>query len=95
MSDLLPRAGKGVKPETIRVQMLGPLRLTLRIEVCAVPFPPDGSQEAFWCFLLNEFPQLRAMRTAIRLVRNDQFLLADEKLEPGDEVALVPPVSGG
>jgi hypothetical protein len=95
MSDLLPRTGKGVKPETIRVQMLGPLRLTLRIEVCAVPFPPDGSQEAFWCSLLNEFPQLQPMRTAIRLVRNDQFLLPDEKLEPGDEVALVPPVSGG
>jgi hypothetical protein len=95
MSDLLPRAVIGVQPETIRVLMLGPLRLTLRVEVCAVPCPPDGSQEAFWCSLLKEFPQLQAMRAAIRLVRNDQFLLSDEKLEPGDEVALVPPVSGG
>jgi ThiS family len=95
MSDLLPQTGEGVQPETIRVLMLGPLRLALRIEVCAVPFPPDGSQEAFWCSLLNEFPQLRAMRASIRVVRNDRFLLSDEKLEPGDEVALVPPVSGG
>jgi molybdopterin converting factor small subunit len=95
MSDLLPQAGKGARPETIRVVMLGPLRLTLRVEVCALPFPPDGSQEALWSSLLNEFPQLRAMRAAIRLVREDRFLLSGEKLEPGDEVALVPPVSGG
>ena len=32
---------------------------------------------------------------AIRLARNGDFLPANAVLQPGDEIALIPPVSGG
>jgi molybdopterin converting factor small subunit len=89
------KADDNFSPGMLRVLLLGPLRLSLQADACSIPFPPNGSQEALWASLLEEFPQLEAMRGAIRLIRNDQFLLTGERLEPGDEVAMVPPVSGG
>jgi molybdopterin converting factor small subunit len=82
-------------PKMLRVLLLGPLRLALQTEEYCLPCPVDGSQETFWNSLFERFPSLSDSRAAIRLVRNDRFLLPEDRLEPGDEVALIPPVSGG
>jgi molybdopterin converting factor small subunit len=79
----------------LRVLLLGPLRLALQAEECLLTCPPDGTQEALWTLLVERFPALRESRHAIRIARNQQFLLPGERLQPGDEVALLPPVSGG
>jgi molybdopterin converting factor small subunit len=79
----------------LRVFLLGPLRLTLGVQEFRLTCPPDGSQEALWQLLLERFPALQKSQSAIRIARNHQFLLPGEKLQPGDEVALIPPVSGG
>ena len=95
MNPVAEMAGYDPQPEMLRVLLLGPLRLALQTEFCYVAFPLDGSQDAFWRALSERFPDLGSRRGSIRLVRNNEFLLPEEKLEPGDEVALVPPVSGG
>jgi len=41
------------------------------------------------------FPRLREMASSIVLARNHEFATAREPLSEGDEVALLPPVSGG
>jgi molybdopterin synthase catalytic subunit len=41
------------------------------------------------------FPKLRQMASSIVLARNHEFSTAQEALSEGDEVALLPPVSGG
>jgi MoaE-MoaD fusion protein len=41
------------------------------------------------------FPKLREMASSIVLARNHEFAPAREPLSDGDEVALLPPVSGG
>lgn len=41
------------------------------------------------------YPKLREMRKSILLARNQQFSRDSEPLSDGDEVALMPPVSGG
>jgi MoaE-MoaD fusion protein len=41
------------------------------------------------------FPKLREMASSIVLARNHEFAPAGEVLSDGDEVALLPPVSGG
>ena len=51
--------------------------------------------EAFWDRLLQEFPALDRHRAAVRTARNGAFTRTGEILEPGDEIALIPPVSGG
>lgn len=53
------------------------------------------SEEAMWEALLRQFPQLSAHRPTVRIARNGHYLQTGEKLLANDEVALIPPVSGG
>lgn len=43
----------------------------------------------------NRFPKLRGLQASIVLARNREFVSPDTKLANDDEVALLPPVSGG
>jgi molybdopterin converting factor small subunit len=78
---------------TLRVLFLGPLRGRLSRDAIEVPCPPDGNPAAFRRQLEESFPALQGQ--SYRLARGDEFLPADAILQPGDEIALVPPVSGG
>jgi molybdopterin converting factor subunit 1 len=53
------------------------------------------SAEELWQRLLREFPALAKHRPSVRLARNGEYAAPDAVFEPGDEVALIPPVSGG
>ncbi len=51
--------------------------------------------EQFWERLLREFPTLNRHRPLVRLARNGVFVHGTETFEAHDEIALIPPVSGG
>ena len=51
--------------------------------------------EKFWSELLKEFPKLAAHRANVRLARNWEYAAPDAQFADTDEVALIPPVSGG
>lgn len=56
----------------------------------------DGvDADGLWRALLHRFPQLAPCRPTVRLARNAQYAPPGTRFEPGDEVALIPPVSGG
>jgi molybdopterin converting factor subunit 1 len=48
-----------------------------------------------WAELLKQFPKLAAHRASVRLARNQEYALPDAQFLNADEVALIPPVSGG
>ena len=58
-------------------------------------FPPQTSVQAVLDRALAEHPRLEAWRDRTRLGLNLQFVAADMPLAHGDEVVLIPPVSGG
>jgi molybdopterin converting factor subunit 1 len=45
--------------------------------------------------LCRRYPRLAEVRSALRLAVNLDFVTAETPLVDGDEVALIPPVSGG
>jgi molybdopterin converting factor subunit 1 len=51
--------------------------------------------EQLWAELLEKFPALAAHRAQVRLSRNWEYATADALFSNEDEVALIPPVSGG
>ena len=51
--------------------------------------------EALWAALLQRYPGLDVHRPCIRLARNWEYTVADTLYGAGDEIALIPPVSGG
>jgi molybdopterin synthase catalytic subunit len=59
----------------------------------AVDSPLDV--EMFWSELLKQFPKLAAHRASVRLARNWEYAAPGAQFSSTDEVALIPPVSGG
>lgn len=51
--------------------------------------------EQFWAELLKQFPKLAAHRANVRLAQNWEYVAPDASFADADEVALIPPVSGG
>ena len=60
------------------------------VELAAMPNP-----EQLWAELLKQFPKLTAYRTNVRLAKNWEYAAPNAQFADTDEVALIPPVSGG
>lgn len=50
---------------------------------------------AFWEWLLARYPELGEWRGVCRLARNGDYMGVDAAILAGDELAVIPPVSGG
>ena len=51
--------------------------------------------EGLWIMLAKEFPSLQPFTGKILFAVNQAYARGNHRLEVGDEVALIPPVSGG
>jgi molybdopterin converting factor small subunit len=49
----------------------------------------------FWQRLVAAIPALAPLRKTARLARRETYLEPGEILQPNDEIAVIPPVSGG
>ncbi len=48
-----------------------------------------------WPLLAESYPKLSSMRDTLAFAVNGEYARMDEPVAPGDEVAVLPPVSGG
>jgi molybdopterin converting factor subunit 1 len=64
-------------------------------ETWAPPAEAALDAQALWAEVLRRHPALAPLRPHTRLARNGEFAPADAAFAAGDEVALIPPVSGG
>ena len=53
------------------------------------------TESEFWAALVDAFPGLAPYQKTARLARREAYLQSDELLNPDDEIAVIPPVSGG
>jgi len=79
----------------IRVLFFGLLK-----DICGgaedrLELPPGSTAGAVFEHYAAAFPKLLPMASSIVLARNHEFAKVSEPLSEGDEVALLPPVSGG
>jgi molybdopterin converting factor subunit 1 len=56
---------------------------------------PDTDTDGLWHLLLQAYPGLEPSRRAVRLARNLEYVGPEVRFRDADEVALIPPVSGG
>lgn len=63
-------------------------------ETCLEVERPIDSTE-FWDRLIKDFSGLAPLRGKARLARRETYLEPGEWLQPQDEIAVIPPVSGG
>lgn len=82
---------------SVRVLFFAGARDAAGCEQAEVSWDGDGALtvEEFWTLLGSRFPDVTTVRSGVRLARNLEYLTEDESFFSGDEVALIPPVSGG
>ncbi len=51
--------------------------------------------DELWPLLIARFPALSPYRGSVRLAINGTYAVPSDRVDSGDEVALIPPVSGG
>ena len=60
-----------------------------------VQMAPGATVAALWETIVAERPELRDLRAATRFAVNGQYVTPETRLHDGDEVAFLPPMSGG
>jgi molybdopterin converting factor subunit 1 len=57
--------------------------------------PADATLADVWTLLANDFPSMAPYRGSVSGARNAEYARMDAVVADGDEIAFLPPVSGG
>jgi len=80
----------------VLVRFFASARLAAGVEHVSLDCPAEGLSEGdFRALIVRDFPGLAPVQSSLRLARNFQYMVGQERILPDDEVALIPPVSGG
>ena len=79
----------------IRVRLFAMQRELAGTREVELALPSGSTIEDAWRALVERFPTLAPGRPAVRFARNAGYAPAGTELADGDEVAMIPPVSGG
>jgi len=82
---------------TITLLYFAAIRETTSLPSEQVPLEslPTRDTDGLWAWLQDKYPAASGWRGHVRLAVNQEFTRANAPLTAGDEVALIPPVSGG
>lgn len=79
----------------INIFFLGPARDFARVDTANLTLGIGATIAQVREAVAEGYPDLKPALPSIRFAINDTFVEEDAKLAEGDEVALIPPVSGG
>lgn len=84
-------------PETqpVKVLFFGAAADRAGVRETEVTPPESPSLESLWSSLAGLYPELSPMRGTLAFAINGEYATAEAPVSPGDEVAVLPPVSGG
>ena len=80
---------------TLTVQLFAALRELAGAESIVVELPPGATVASLRARLARQVPALAGLLAKSALAVNHDFAADDRILQPADEVAVIPPVSGG
>ena len=79
----------------IRLRFFASLRERLRRSEAEVTLPDGATVHDLWAALCAQHPQLVELGKSISFAVNQEYVDREHRLSNNDEVALIPPVSGG
>ena len=80
---------------TVTVKLFAGYQEALGLSELGLKFPPNTPVFAVRDRLLSEHPELEHLRQITRFGINLEFVTPETLLKEGDEIVLIPPVSGG
>jgi molybdopterin synthase catalytic subunit len=82
-------------PIAIRVRLFARLRVLAVTREVSLELPAGATIEEAWVALVQRHPPISDARKWLRFARNGEYADPTTRLEDGDELACIPPVSGG
>ncbi|MCX6968275.1 MAG: MoaD/ThiS family protein [Verrucomicrobia bacterium] len=79
----------------MKVVFLAQIKVNTGCEEIALPLSQPIHAAELWRLLETKFPGIQRYQSSTRLAVNFEFVNSDALLADEDEVALIPPVSGG
>jgi len=79
----------------VRVRLFASLREAVGEAAAELELRPGATAEDAWRSLVARHPALEARRASLAAAVNRSYCGFDAELEDGDELAFIPPVSGG
>jgi molybdopterin converting factor subunit 1 len=79
----------------MRILFFAQLKDATKCDSIEIAFSSPVTADELWTELLKRFPALTGHRSSVRLARNLEYARPDTRFATSDEVALIPPVSGG
>jgi molybdopterin synthase catalytic subunit len=80
---------------TIHLRFFASLRERLRAREAERIVPAGSTVADVWAALCREHPEIEPMSASISFAVNREYVERTHRLADGDELALIPPVSGG
>lgn len=80
---------------TVRLRFFASVRERLRRAEAEIALADRATVDDLWRALCAEHPDLSALGASMSFAVNREYVERDHRLRDGDEVALIPPVSGG
>ncbi|MBI3273146.1 MAG: molybdopterin converting factor subunit 1 [Planctomycetes bacterium] len=80
---------------SIRVKLFAAVRERLAAEEIALDVAPGTTAAELLALLAREHPRAAPLLAAVRVAANQEFVPGAYVLRETDELALIPPVSGG
>lgn len=79
----------------LRLRFFASVRERLRRTEAEWELPDGATVHDLWQSLLAQHPQLQPLSSSITFAVNREYVARDHRLAAEDEVAIIPPVSGG
>jgi len=80
---------------TISVKMFAMIRDLAGSGHVAISVADGATVDALFAALMTRYPGLEQWRPHLRFAVNNEYVAVDHQLREADEVAVIPPVSGG
>jgi molybdopterin converting factor subunit 1 len=79
----------------VRLRFFASLREQLRMSECEIELPERATVRRAWDAVCAEHPGLERFAASVSFAVNREYADGEASLHDGDEVAFIPPVSGG
>ena len=83
------------RPMLVTVQLFAVLRERVGLSELALELGPSPSADDVKRGVAERYPAVRELLAKTAVAVNRQYATPQTPIQPGDEVALIPPVSGG
>ena len=79
----------------VTVRLFAAARVAANAETLELEIPEDSSISELRSTLVDQLPQLKELASTLRFAINEDYATDTDLVQAGDDIACIPPVSGG